>query len=214
MTTPHATSKVLDALVQVVLPPFLLLILTGLLSIGTEIPVGNFTRDPAYLADIHPFFGFISNIGILFWCSATVICLMGWRLLRSKSEDQNLARFFLFSALFTGLLMFDDLFLFHEMVFPAYLGIGEKITVSCYGILLVGVLYHYQSVILKTPYQYLVIALGFFACSVGVDLIQDSLEALVGPWRILFEDGFKLLGIFAWFFYFWEGVYLQLKIKN
>lgn len=210
MPTPQIKSEILDVLARVVLPPLLLLLLTSLLSIGTEIPVGNFTRDPAYLADIHPFFGFISNVGILFWCSATVICLMGWRLLSRESKDQQQAHFFFFSAIYTALLMFDDLFLFHEMVFPGYLGIGEKITVSAYGIILVAGLYYFKTEILNTPYQYLILALVFFALSVGVDIIQDSLETVMGKWRILIEDGFKLLGIFAWLSYFWKSVYLKL----
>ena len=189
MPTPQqAKLELFDALTQVVLPPLLLIILTSLLSVFTNTPVGNFTRDPAYLADIHPFFGFLSNIGILFWCSATVICLMGWRLLSAENRDQKQANFFLFSALFTGFLLFDDLFLFHEMIFPGYLGIGEKITVSCYGILLVGGLYYFKPVILNTPYLYLILALTFFALSVGVDIVQDNLEAILGQWRILFED--------------------------
>jgi hypothetical protein len=43
---------------------------------------------------------------------------------------------------------------------------------------------------------------GFLGLSVSVDVVQDQIEAILGTWRILVEDGFKLLGIAGWFGYF------------
>jgi hypothetical protein len=48
----------------------------------------------------------------------------------------------------------------------------------------------------------LVLAVCFFASSIGVDVLQHHLEPYLGEWRILLEDGFKLFGIVSWCGYF------------
>ncbi|GJM34744.1 MAG: hypothetical protein DHS20C18_37450 [Saprospiraceae bacterium] len=202
-------------LIQVFLAPILLLAIVSLVSIYKGISVGNFTRDPAFIADLNPFFGFISNVGVLCWCAAVVVCLLGGQVLYKHKNGQRLALFFLYFGLFTCLLMLDDLFLFHEVVFPGYLFIGEKITIAGYGILLIGGLFYFKDVVMATDFTFLILAIVMFGTSVFIDILQDPIEAIVGPWRILLEDGFKFLGIFAWLAYFWKNVQFEIeKIMN
>lgn len=194
------------SVVKVILIPLTLLLLTAIGSVLTDIPVGDFTRDPAYLGDLSPFSGYISNLGALCWCAGAVVCLTGWALLSKQKTQPQLALFFLLAGLYTILLMLDDLFLLHEEIFPMFLPFGEKLIITGYGLLLISGLYYFRTIILSSKFSFLVLALGFFAMSVGIDFVQDEIELLVGNWRILFEDGFKFLGIVCWLAYFWENM--------
>ena len=202
-------------IVYVIGIPLLLLFLTAGVSILTGTPVGDFTRDPAYLGEMSPLSGFISNLGVLSWCAGAVVCFVGWGVLARQKIQPKLALFYLLAGLFTVLLMLDDLFLLHEEIFPIFLPFDEKIIFGGYGLLLISGLYYFRELILESKYRFLILAMGFFAMSVGIDLIQDEVELLLGNWRILFEDGFKFLGIACWLGYFWEKTQFDLdKIIN
>ncbi len=199
----------------VILIPLALLFLTALVCLFTETPVGDFTRDPASLGDLSPFAGVISNLGALCWCAGSVVCLVGWALLSKQKTQPKLALFFQLAGLYTALLMLDDLFLLHEEIFPVFLPFGEKFIIAGYGLLLISGLYYFREIIRSSKYRFLLVAIGFFAMSVGIDLIQDEVEVLVGTWRILFEDGFKFLGIVCWLAYFWENMQIVItEIMN
>mgnify|MGYP000332851566 CR=1 FL=1 len=208
--TPQTMSHKWSGL-TVILIPLALLLLTAFVSVLTETPVGDFTRDPAYLGDLSPFSGVISNLGVLCWCAGSVVCLVGWTLLSKQKTQSKLALFFLLAGLYTALLMLDDLFLLHEEIFPAFLPFGEKFIISGYGLLLISGLYYFREIIWSSKYHFLLLAVGFFAMSVGIDLVQDEVEVLVGKWRILFEDGFKFLGIVSWLAYFWENMHIAIN---
>ena len=182
--------------------PLLFLIAMGLTSVQMDIPLALFTRDPAAVADIHPFTGIASNLGVLLWASTAAICLFSWVSLRRNSVDKNSATFLFYAGLMTIILTFDDLFLLHENIFPDYLGISQKIVLIIYlGLLLVG-LVKFRKDIMKTEYLILLIALAFFGLSIFTDVFDHQIKALIGDWHYLFEDGFKLLGIVGWFGYF------------
>jgi hypothetical protein len=94
-------------------------------------------------------------------------------------------------------LLFDDLFLFHEAIFPYFLKIPEKLVYFGYA---TGIFYwilRFRKTILKTECNLLFLSLFFF----GFSLITDAfLEFVKGA--IFLEDGFKLFGIVSWFGYF------------
>ncbi len=72
----------------------------------------------------------------------------------------------------------------------------------------------FKKCILKTEYLILLIALGFFGLSLFIDVFQHRIQSIIGNSRILFEDGFKLLGIVGWFGYFLRCCLLQLENKT
>jgi len=111
----------------------------------------------------------------------------------------------------TILLLLDDLFLFHDDLIIRYFGVPEKITFIGYGGLLLCGLMLFKECILKTEYLILLIALGFFGLSLVVDVVQYIIEPFIGQWRILFEDGFKLLGIVGWFGYFSRYCFVEIS---
>lgn len=182
--------------------PLLLLCGVILASLQLSIPLGMFTRDPAYIGDFSPLIGVVSNIGVLLWSASATICLFSWTMLRHRLNKKRFAIFLLSSGLITTLLLLDDFFMLHEYIFPHYLGINEKITLVSYAGIIFFWMIAFKKCILKTKYFILAIALGFFGLSLFIDIFQPYIQMVLGSWRILFEDGFKLLGIVGWLGYF------------
>lgn len=182
--------------------PLLFLVAVVVASRKTGVPLTTFTRDPVAVAGLSPFTGVASNLGAIFWSATAAICLFSWIALRSYSNESKLATFLLCSGLITTLLLLDDFFLLHESFFPKYLGMSEKVVVLCYGLLVLAWIVIFRKFILRTEYLILAVAFAFFGASLCVDVFQYPIERLIGDWRILLEDGFKLLGIVGWLGYF------------
>ena len=91
----------------------------------------------------------------------------------------------------------DDLFMFHDYLFPYYLGITQGYFYAWYAIFVSIYLILFRIQIQKYDYPILVLAFVFFALSIGSDILlpQEGLE-------YLFEDAFKFFGIVSWFIYF------------
>ncbi|MBH8551328.1 hypothetical protein I8751_02800 [Nostocaceae cyanobacterium CENA357] len=92
--------------------------------------------------------------------------------------------------------MIDDLFLLHEVVFPEYLNIKEKLVYAFYAIILLFIFVKTIKVIKTTEFVILLSAIGFFALSIVSD-IGDHSYAIS---RL--EDVFKIVGVATWFTYF------------
>jgi len=181
----------------------LLLFAVTVTSLLTGIAIGDFLRDPAATMETHPFIGVISNVGILLWTATTTICLFSWSIVRHNRDQKQFSILLLYSGLMTMLLLFDDLFLLHEVIFPDYLGIPETLVFIGYGGLMLFGAVKFKKSILETEYLILLTSLGFFAASQCIDVFQDSIQSIIGGGIVLLlEDGFKLLGIAGWFGYF------------
>ena len=101
------------------------------------------------------------------------------------------------SGLLTLCLGLDDAFLIHEQVMPHF-GIRQRIVLTTYGCFTLGYLIFFRRlIILETRYRLLVLALLFFATSLVLDVFEPFDYYLV-----LFEDGFKMVGIVTWTTYF------------
>ena len=179
-------------------------------SVYMDIPIYKFMRDPSAITNASPFIGIISNFGVLLWCTSAAICLFSWIILSHRLYETEFSNFILCSGLMTVLLLIDDFFRLHEYIFPKFLGLPEKIVIMGYGTLVIIGFINFRKCILKTKFLILLVAIGFFGLSLGVDLFQKYIEQLVGQWRILFEDGFKLLGIISWLGYFLRSCYIEV----
>lgn len=184
----------------------IVLIGTALVSIVMDRPIYVFTRDPAALVDISPFYGLVSNLGILLWFGGAVISLFSALLLWRRDRSLQVIGFLIISGLFSMVLMLDDLFMLHEHVVPKFLRIPQRAVIAIYPILAVLYLLRYRELILRTNYWFLILGFGFLAVSVGSDLIPPFLA----DWHPLFEDGAKFLGIVSWFIYLANLCYLEI----
>ena len=159
----------------------------------------SLTRDVTALAGLPIYYGFLSQIGIVFWAGTATVCLFGFRLCSSAVGYRSSKRFLLASALLTTLLGVDDLFLFHEVILPKYLGIPEAITFGIYGSLIALYFLRFYIVILRTNYIPLAVSLFFFLISI---LIDTGALSLAASYEGLCEDSAKLVGIVSWLVYY------------
>ena len=167
------------------------------LFFDVSIPV--MTRDAAALAQIPPLWGIVSNLGILLWCAAASIGFFTAAALRSNGPSDAF-RFLLFSSLLTAYLLFDDFFQFHENLAVHYIGLNERVVVAASGIATAAYLIAFRRFILqRTRFVILLLALGFFAASVAIDVVLEPWLIMgIGQWEYFLEDGAKLLGIACW----------------
>jgi hypothetical protein len=179
------------------IPVLILVLIARWASFLLSIPIGNLTRDPSTLTGSSPFIGALSHIGVLFWCAATTICFFSFTVLDKKARREEFPLFFLFGGLISLILLIDDLFLFHEVVFPVYLNIPEKLVYLAYVLIIIGYVARFAKLILKTDFIFLILAFSWFGLSIILDLLEFKLSI-----PILFEDGAKLFGIVSWFGYF------------
>ena len=181
-----------------------LLSLVAILSSVMDVPVSRFTRDPAAITRVSPFVGVISNIGILFWCSTTAVCFLT-AAVHFRKGSATVARFLFAAGLLTLLLLMDDLFMFHERMFPKVLKIPQNLVYVAYIGLILGYFVKFRSVLLRTEFVVLFAACGFLGLSMMADvfLLQRGMQ-------FLYEDGLKLFGIVSWFIYFSKTCFSEI----
>jgi len=184
-------------LVALYLPSLLIIATVALAAVYMQVPVDNLTRDPTAIAELPPFYGILSNLGILLWCTSAVTCLFVWVFLRHIPDGQP-STFLLCSGLLTSMLLFDDLFLFHEVLARQYVGLDEIVVYIIYACVLVLYMSVFWRTILHTEYVLLLSAGAFFAISLLLDVTALGL----GSWGYLVEDGSKFLGIAGWCGYY------------
>ena len=186
------------------------IILAGVLLIVNyiiDIPPSDFTRDPAAITDTPAYYGLVSNIGVLLWCSSAAVFLFSFVLSRGLSGNKDSRLFILYMGLITSLLLIDDFFLIHEAIaqyLEDVLGIGsyfgEAAVFGVYGLLIIWLVVRYRKVLLDTDYILLGLTAGFFLLSMITDL-GTELADLHDAKLTFLEDIFKLCGIVGWFTY-------------
>ena len=195
--------SLLPLMIKIYVPVLFILLIIGLQD---QIPASHLMRDPLALAKAPFYFGAISNIGVLFWCSTAAIGFFSLAILKQFSKTREFQQFLLLSSCLTSLLLLDDLFLFHESFFPNYLKIPENRVLGGYAVLFLLYLVKSIKTILKTEFTLLILACVFFGLSIVVDEIR------LGGAYVILEDGFKLLGIVSWMTYFVRVCAIQLKV--
>ncbi len=175
-------------------------ILSVVIFLGMEhdIELDHFTQDPASIMETPFYLGFFSYIGILFWCAAATLCFFTRLLLHDEDQAQKKKRqFLLFSGLISSLLMFDDLFLLHEVVFPEYFMLPKNVVYLIYLNILAVYAIVFRDELLRTEYLILMVAAGL----IGASQFVDSLPMPI-PEDSFLEDAVKLFGIVTWFTYY------------
>ena len=138
-------------------------------------------------------------------CLTAAVCLFGGWLTFQSGNHRETAWFLTCAGLISAMLMLDDLYLFHEEVFEDHLFIPQEFVFLAYGGMVLGLLIRFRKLILNTDYLLLLLAFGFLAISIAVDVFVEPEEFTVFgniPGRHIIEDGFKLLGIATWSVYF------------
>jgi hypothetical protein len=164
------------------------------LGMEHRIELDHFTQDPVAIMDQPFYLGLFSHIGILLWCATASVCFYTWRLL---SYDHPQRPFLLFSGLVTTLLMVDDLFLLHELVFPDYFHIPKNAVYLIYLNLLLAYAVVFRKELLESENVLLMVSALLIGSSQFVDLLPMPI-----PEDSFLEDAVKLFGIITWFLYY------------
>lgn len=177
------------------LPPLVLML--GV-AFQPWVPPGDLLRDPLAVAEMTDncckvYFGAVSNLGIVLWMAGASVCLFAAAVIVTADRSDVMARFLLAGGLLTGFLGFDDLFLIHENVLPAF-GVPEIVTYGAYGLLGLGYLVFFRRQVFANRFAMFGAAGALLAVSVTIDWVIHSDAA----WRILLEDGAKITGIAGW----------------
>ena len=180
------------------------------LGIENDVELDHFTQDPASIMDTPFYLGFFSYIGILFWCATATLCLFTRIFIDGTDESQNRKRrFLLYSGLISALLMFDDLFLMHELVFPVYFQIPKNVVYLIYMNILIVYMVLFRAELKDSEYLLLAVAAGL----IGASQFVDSLPMPI-PEDSFLEDAVKLFGIVTWFTYYMRYCVQQVRLQK
>jgi hypothetical protein len=145
-----------------------------------------FLRDIVATGHLPFFAGFVSQLGGMLWCATLTVCLFTWVILGRREGDLASSRRFLLQAgMLTGLLLLDDIFLFHEEIAPDYLHTGEKYVEAMYLLLGVAFVLWNRKVILSSEYLLLALALGMLGASIFLDAMPIDDFGLRYFWKRL-----------------------------
>lgn len=168
-------------------------------STEKDIPLESFTKDPTALMKAPFYLGFFSNIGIMIWSAASMICFFVAYRIKDLREIKNQFWFILSSAIISLFMTLDDLFQLHEFVFPNYLSITDNMVYLTYMNIYLLYFIRFRKLLLNS--DYLVLGLAFFF--LGLSTIIDLLPLPI-PKDTFLEDAIKLFGITTWFIYFFR----------
>ena len=194
----YQLKKLVPTLFIVYTLTFSLLFAAVTIHMQTKIHISDLTQNPAAMTGAPFYAGLLSNVGILLWSFSAAICLFCSAVLRKDTNNREFPLFLLFSGIITSVLLMDDLFLFHEKVYPDYLNIPEEAVYTAYSVIILFYLIRFRMVIIGTDFLLLLFAFGFF----GLSLVFDRGLVYLPFSHYLLGDGAKLFGIVSWFTYF------------
>jgi hypothetical protein len=185
-----------------------LVVLSVVILVGLQynVQLNHFTKDPVQIMNAPFYLGLFSNIGILLWCGSVVVCFFARTFIPKTAENKPIRVFLFFSGLIAMLLMSDDLFLLHEIVFPEYFDVPTKGVFVIYSNILLLYALLFRETILKTDY----IVLGLAFMLIGASTFVKRIPMPI-PEDTFLEDAVKLFGIICWFTYFLRLGFKELK---
>ncbi len=202
-------------LISLYIPIVILIVGVGILAAQMEaLNLALLFDNVTNIAKLPFYAGAISQLGILLWCVAATVCWFAYFLLGVfKIPLNDSRRFLLFSAVFTTILLFDDLFLFHKQVAPFYMGIPEALVQT--SLFALGILFFIMNnyEIQKSEYILLIIALIFFLFWAGIDAVPNewfSYSYYLRKLETLIKDWYKFSSIVTWTAFFVRYSFAQI----
>lgn len=165
------------------------------LATGMSFPA--LTRDPASTMELPAYTGFLSNASVLLWAAAAAVGLFSAALLPRGHARRG------FLALAGGIALvfgLDDVYMFHEYIAPALLGVPEKVVYLLYAMIVLRLVWLGRRLGPHDGYLLFVVALAGLGLSVGIDVL-DSRGWFPVEDPYLLEDGCKVTGVVFWLGY-------------
>jgi hypothetical protein len=169
---------------------------TVLIAKLTGNPIWMLAKDPAEIRRFPPYFGMLSNWGVILWTATAVICLFSAVLLKQQKAPHATRRFLVASGLFSLLLGIDDLYMFHERLLPRMFHMPEIFFYLLYFLAIVAYLAYFMPQILKCDYLLFLVALLFFIFSrINIPYFDRFMTT---------GDMLKYFGIVFWLAFFYR----------
>lgn len=159
----------------------------------TGFEVMEILRDPAQQSGESSFIGFLSNIGIWLWVSASAISFFSV-LTNDFKFNKNLKELLFLTGVLSILLAIDDFFLIHDRY------IKQEICFIVYAIFAGSILIRHYKLILKIEGFAFLFAGLLLALSIFTDLIQSHIP-IKYSYSQVFEEGFKFIGATTWLYF-------------
>lgn len=192
MTSPLAPSRsrlLAGLLVAAVVGAVAVVAAIGLLAAVVDVPNEDLTREPQVVLEGSAYVGALSNLGVLVFAVAAVAAGLAATVVRGRERGMFGA-----AAAVSALMLLDDLFLLHDVVYPR-LGVPEAVVQAAYLLAIAAIVFLYRSEMGMVAVAGVVVTLGAWAASVGMDTFLNNhplnLDQLV-------EDGAKFVGIAVW----------------
>jgi hypothetical protein len=150
---------------------------------------GELSRDPTTVLNGPFYLGYYSNLGMLVWVAAATTALLGQYVLRRVGHIEP-ARLLLVAGVITVAIVFDDLFLLHEVVYRE-VGIPQYAPFAAYGLAIAAFSWRFRHQLGAG----LLLIVAAVSC-LGLSAVVDILFHLQQPYLI--EDGTKALGLALW----------------
>jgi hypothetical protein len=176
---------------------FLGFFLLGMAARGRDPLV--YLRDPSATFGFPPLAGFISTLGVFAMVGAGVICILCMR--HGGADRQLLGGIGVLSLAVAA----DDFFMFHEGIGPNVLGVPESVVFLAYAAGAGWLVFRFPKALLGRAHLGLYASLVLLGLSVWTDRAFDY-----GPTVIIFEDGFKFVGLVLWSAYWVRRADLSL----
>ncbi|WP_241212202.1 hypothetical protein [Vibrio scophthalmi] len=199
-----------NILLMVYIPVVSLLIFSVIMSVKMGIPFEVLSKDPLSFSGANPLTGVLSNIGIIIWSGAASVCLMTALLLNKYGYPSNRGLSLFFAGMISLVLLLDDCFMLHEVIYPQWLGIPESIIMMTYALMLLAYLYLFREKILSADISLLLVFFVMFGLSAIVDFVLPS---TLLSWHFVIEDGAKFIGIVSWFSYHTLICFTEIKLS-
>ncbi|MCP5030269.1 MAG: hypothetical protein GY939_00590 [Actinomycetia bacterium] len=171
-----------------------------------KIDVGLITRDPQVTTESPWYLGAASMIGVVGWAIATGILGFAATLSVVDKRPRTTTLALGTAALWSLLLLIDDLLLLHDDLLLRLLPDDRPILVI-YAIGFAIWLYKFAGVFPRGARLPLLAAIAGFAASAAIDFAWS----IDSDWRLVLEDGTKFLGIWSWtvFAAVWSAITLR-----
>jgi hypothetical protein len=164
----------------------------------TGVAAVDLVTDPAAVAELTPWTGALSTLGLMGWCvAATVLGVAGWMRARTGGVRPR-AGFLAEAAVLVALVLLDDAYQLHEDVLPQALRIGEFVIYGVYVAAAAAWAWRRRQELRAGPAS-LIVAVLALATSVAADAVgpvNEVLSVLPGH-TIVAEELLKLAGIAA-----------------
>ena len=177
------------------------MIVIGLIGYYFQVPFQDLTANPLSKFNMPFYQGILQRMGLILWGFVVILPLFTYSVLGSSDILGETRRFLIFSGVFFGYFLFDELLLIHNFILPKILYIHQLPVLILYAAATLFFLLRFRK-ILRIYYLWVfVIAISFLGLSMIIDILS-YLKVIRFSFRYLLDDGAKFLGIFNLFIYY------------